>query len=341
VLLVYGLAIYARQISSVHGVLEWYSAAGHGLSQTGRLTRMATGLPRSFLYLGKDGILYKRFLKHDPYAIVTLRDLAGSFWKLAAYYLFAGCFAYEMLRRPRAGWLLALIAAGTLPVIFFAVFVFEPSSAGRYLPFLPFIALGTAWVLRDLQTKRRVTQLAIAAFLILVVLTNGYSFFAPRVSGHNATAHSRVSGLRSRLNGAGLAMVATNRDELEETQSRLVFDNINRPAPLPVYDIIEPGNSRTLMWRQELAARTLKAWAAGGEVWVSRRMGSPLPEPSWNWVEGDDPRVSWKDVPRFFATLNTDTESGGTDGFLRLATNQSNLGVLTPLAGGAPLPAKN
>ena len=337
VVLVYGLAICARQISSVREAVNWYSAAGHGYSQSGKLVRAATGLPRSFLYLGKDGILYKRFLRHDPYSPVTLRDLArASLWKLVAFYLFIGCLLYEMLRRPRPGWLLLVFTAVSVPVLFFAVVILEPGSPERYLPALPLLVVASAWSLRDFQSRRRVTQFLIAAFLVCVVFTDGYSFAAPRVSAENAASLARVSDLRSRPADTGLAMVATNQDSLEETLSRLAFDDINRPAPFPLYDIVEPANIRVLTWRQDLAARTLKVWADGGDVWVSTRVWSLKPQPSWNWVEGDDTRISWTDLPRFFATLNTDAESGGPDGFLRLARNDANLAVLTRLAVSSP-----
>ncbi len=85
-LLVYGFALYARQTSSVAEAREWVAASGHGWSQSSRLVRIATGLPRSFLYLGKDGILYKRYLWHDPYSHVTLWNIASaSLWKLVAF----------------------------------------------------------------------------------------------------------------------------------------------------------------------------------------------------------------------------------------------------------------
>jgi hypothetical protein len=337
VVLVYGLALWARQISSVKEALNWYSAANHGFSQSGKLVRMATGLPRSFLYLGKDGILYKRFLRHDPYSPVTLRELArASLWKLVAFYLFMVCLLYEMLRRPRPGWLLLVFAAVSVPVLFFAVVILEPGAPERYLPVLPFLVVSIAWALRDFGSRRRLTQFFVAAFLVCVIFTDGYSFAAPRVSAQNSASLARVSDLRSRLADTGLAMVTTNQDNLDETLNRLAFDDINRPAPLPLYDIIEPANIRVLTWRQDLAARTIKVWANGGDVWVSTRVWSLKPQPSWNWVEGDDPRISWADLPRFFTTLNTDAESGGPDGFLRLARNDANLALLTRLAASTP-----
>jgi hypothetical protein len=332
VLLVYGFALYARRISSVAEAREWAVSSGHGWSQNIKVVRAATGVPRSFLYLGKDGILFKRYLRHDPYSPVTLRDLAGaSLWKLAAFYLFSGCLLSELLRR-LPSWPLLFFSAVAVPVISFAVIIFEPGSPERYLPAFPFLLLAIVWVLRDFPTSRRVTQSVIAAFLLCVVLANGYSFAAPRVSAEDNTALSRITGFRNRVAGKSIIMVATNQDDLEPPLNRLVFGDINRPTPVPLFDIVEAGNTRTLTWQSGLAARVLEAWAADGEVWVTKRVWSSRPLPSWNWVEGDDPHVSWRDLPPFFATLSTDAESGGPDGFLRLARNEHNLALLTPLA---------
>lgn len=333
---VYGAALWARQISSIVEARDWVAAAGHGSAPGRKIIRIATGLPRSLFYLGKDGILYKRYLWHDPYAPVTLGGIiSASLWKLAAFYLFVACLLYELMRRPRSGWMLLVFCAGVAPIIFFAVVIFEPSSPERFLPAFPFLVMALAWILRDVPARPRVTQLFIGAFLVVVILTNGYSFAAPRVDAENSAQLARVADLRARLTAAGMAMVTTNQDDLEPTLNRLAFDKINRPAPLLVYDIVEPGNVRVQEWRQQFAAQSLKIWRNGGDVWVSKRVWSARPAPSWNWAEGDDPRISWKELPQFFATLSTDAESGGPDGFRRIAHNEANLALLTPLAAAA------
>ena len=71
----FGVGAAAQQIRSVSQAKAWVSASSHGLSQSNRVLRLATGLPRSFFYLGKDGVLYKRFLLKDPFAPVTVAGL--------------------------------------------------------------------------------------------------------------------------------------------------------------------------------------------------------------------------------------------------------------------------
>jgi hypothetical protein len=340
VLIVYGLALSARRISSLEQARSWFSEANHGISQGGNGLRLATGLPRAFLYLGKDGVLYRRYLRHDPYAHTTLSDLVrASLWKIAAFYLFAAAFAYELLRRPQSGWPLLLVLAGAGPILYFAVFVFEPGQSERYLPAFPFLIVALGWVLRDLSQSRRVTQMVIAGFLFCVVCSNGYSFSAPRVSREDRESLRRVAELRSRFTGTGVAVVVTNQDQIEDVLNRSAFEPINKPAPFPLYDAVEPATSRILTWREQFAAVAWKVWNQGGEVWVSKRAWSARPEPAWNWVEGDNDKIHWSEIPKFFSALQTDAEEGGADGFLRLEPDGGNRTILSPLASAYPKPA--
>ena len=333
VVIVFGLALAARRISSIDKASSWYSESQHGWSQSIRAVRIATGLPRAFLYLGKDGVLYRRYLSHDPYAPVAMGDLVkASLWKIVAFDLFLAAFLYELLRRAQSGWPLLLFLAGAVPVVFFAVFLFEPGSPERYLPAFPFLILALGWILRDFWPNRRVTQVVVAGFLLCVVLTNGYSFYAPRVSRENGEALRRIAGLRNRFAGTGIAVVVTNQDPIEDMINRSTFGAINRPSTFPIYDAVEPATLRVLQWREEFAARALKVWKAGGEVWISKRAWNVRPRPEWNWVEGDDKRVTWGGMVQFFSVLQTDADLGGEDGFSRLTRNDSNQAVLTPFA---------
>jgi hypothetical protein len=340
VLITYGLALSARRISSVGQARTWFSEANHGISQSGNGLRLATGLPRAFLYLGKDGILYRRYLRRDPYAHTTMNDLVrASLWKIAAFYLFAAAFAYELLRRTQSGWPLLLVLAGAGPVLYFAVFVFEPGQSERYLPAFPFLIVALGWILRDLWQRRRMTQIVIAGFLLCIVCGNGYSFAAPRVSREDRESLRRVAELRSHFTGTGVAVVVTNQDQIVDVLNRSAFEAINKPAPFPLYDAVEPATSRILTWREQFAAVASKVWDQGGEVWVSKRAWSERPEPPWNWVEGDNERIHWSEIPRFFSALQTDADEGGPDGFSRLAPNSGNRAILSPLASAYPEPA--
>ena len=334
IVLGYGLALAAARITSIAEAKDWYSRANHGYSPGAKLVRAATGLPRSFMNLGKDGILYRRYLRHDPYALVSMRDIAAaSLWKLFAFYLFVGCLLYELWRQRNAdNRPFLMLAASSVPVLLFAVFIFEPGSPERYLPFLPFLLFSVAWVLRNAKHERRPAQLAIAAFLLCVIVSNGYSFSAPRVAAENESISARIGELRPHLRGASMVMITTNQDPLEEMVNRSAFGQINRPEPLRVYDVVEPGTSKMVNWKHDLAQRVLDVWQARGEVWASKRFWASKPLPEWNWVEGDDPRARWEELPAIFGSLSTDQDYGGPDGFSRLAPNPANYAILTRMA---------
>lgn len=322
-----------RRITSVAEARAWMSAANHGFAQSQRAARLVTGLPRSFYFLDKDGILLKRFLRHDPYAPVGLASLLRtSMWKIAAFFLFIGCLFLELRKKPRAVWAVIVLGAGSLPVLFFAIFLFEPSMPERYLPAYPFLLLAVGSAFGDFPRTGSVPRFIMAAVLTSVVFNNVSSFAAPRVTGMDAESWQRVAQLRTRLRGASEAIIVTNQDRLEEYIGRSIFGRINRPDVFRTYDVIEPGSLRMLQWREEFAAEALRIWKNGGEVWLSQRLFSAKPEPDWNWVEGDDPKEIWTDLPKFFGALQTDAALDGKDGFARLARNAANEAFLTPVA---------
>jgi hypothetical protein len=323
--------LLARQTSSLTDARNWYDAAGHGWSQNIRAIRIATGLPRSFFYLAKDGILYKRFLRHDPYAPVTMLDVAtASLWKIVLFWLFAVSLFAELARHSRSRWPLLLVMTGAGPVILFAVFIFEPGSPERYFPAFPFLLVALGWILMNLR-QRRLTQLVIALFLICEFANNTYSLSARVVSREDQMAWQRIAGIQ-RQAASGLVVILTIQDNLEGLVSRALFGEINRPRQFPLYDLIEPATLRVERWRQEFATKALIAWNNDGEVWVTNEVWSAQPRPEWNWVEGDDPRVSWQELPRFFSPLQINSQSGGSDGFSRLTNNADNRTYLARFA---------
>jgi len=335
----YCLGGAARHLKSAAEVKAWYDDSGHQWAQSNRLLRAATGVPRSFYFLGKEGILFKRFLRHDPYAPVTIPDLAPTGLKLAAFYVFVLCLLHELWRRSATRWPLVALLAGLGPVLYFAIFMFEPGSPERYLPALPFLVLSVGWMFRDFPANRRVAQMVAAGVLLSVALNNGYAFIAPRVNAENAVMWRRVAGLRQRIGPSVVAFLVSNQDDLEAYAGRNVFEAINRPGPLKLYDIVEPGTLRMLQWREEFAFMTLKTWEKGGEVWITKRVRSARPKPEWNWVEADHPYEIWADISKFVSSLPTDQEEGDEDGFARLVRNDATVGYLKTLSMAYKAPA--
>jgi hypothetical protein len=335
---VYLLGAYARGIRSAGDFNAWVTDASHGWSQSQRALRMVTGLPRSAFYLGHDGLLYKRYLKHDPYAKVTLTDLVrASLWKLAVFYIFLAALFFALWRGSQSGWALIAFLAGIAPIMFFAVFILESGAPDRYLPVFPFVLLGVGWTLRNIKPKPRLSELSAAqtvilAFLVVVTINGLYVFAAPRIWTLNDAPWKRIAQLREHIGPKSEIILVTNQDIIEEFFSRSVFDRVSRPFPIHLFEIIEPGSDRLLKWREGFAAEAFRVWNNGGEVWMSRRFWSEKPKPEWNWVERDNPSQVWNDVYTFFQPLQTDLSLDGEDGFSRLPPSEANVRYLKPFA---------
>jgi hypothetical protein len=333
VILCLALVLAARRIDSVSEAKAWAGESDHGWSQNRRFLRIATGLPRGFLYFGKDGTLYKRFLWKDPYDPVSLsRLLRASLWKVALFYASAAALCFELLRRPDNHRALGVLLAGVGPTIAFAIFVFEPGSPERYLPVYPFLILAIAQVLRGYPRPYRLMPTVIALFLVTMAATNVYATYRPRIASEDRPSAQRVESLKPRLTDRDLVSVLSNRDRLYLFVNRSPFHRLNQPRPLRLYDVLEPANSRVARWRWEFAAAALGAWNQGGEVWVSKRLWAVKPLPEWDWVEGDDARASWKDIAEFFTPLQIAEDLGGDDGFFRLLRADPNESRLSAFA---------
>jgi hypothetical protein len=249
--------------------------------------------------------------------------MRASLWKILTFDIFLLSLIYALLRSS-GRWAFWALLAGSVPVLAFAVLVFEPGSPERYFPAYPFLVLAVAWALRDFPRARRMPQFVILGFLACMAAANVYSMYRPRVDRIDADSIGRLAAVRRRVADASLVAILNNQDEVGGLINRAPFAAVNRPAPRRLYDIIEPATSRVPTWRREFAQEAFRAWSDGGEVWVSKRVFQDRPRPEWNWVEGDDKRIKWKDVPAFFAPLGIDDEFGGPDGFARLKCADAN-----------------
>ena len=120
--LVTGLFSYVVVVTGL-GILNsadlkaWILSAGHGQMQSRGLIRLAFAIPRSFINLGLDGVFFKRYLMHDPYAPVPLAALLRlSFWKLALFYAFAAVLCIELAASKSGRRMLVLLMSACLPI---------------------------------------------------------------------------------------------------------------------------------------------------------------------------------------------------------------------------------
>jgi hypothetical protein len=336
---VYSSAIAVVGIRNLSDLRDWVAAAGHGHVQPGGFraaARLAFAVPRSFVNMDRDGMWLKRYLVHDPYAPVTIRRLFGlSLWKLALFYTSVSVVGLELLRSSKGRILLLLLAATVLPIFVFAVFIFEAGSIERYLPLYPFVFLAFAYVLASQQSKR-VSKALLLVALAAMAAVNVNAMRRGTLEARKAEATGRIDDLIPWLGPNSLVLAVNEQDSLAEFRQNFPLDAINLDSAWRTYDVIEINTARLSTWREDLAKRVFKTWQRGGTVWLPMRFLRAQPMPEWNWVEGDDKRVSWTDLPTFFSQFETGAAVGGEDGFLLLLDSPKDREILSSLSQNGP-----
>jgi hypothetical protein len=328
--LVFSTGALLAGVRSGADLRDWTNEAAHGWSQRLRLLRLPTGVARAFADMGDDGILLKRFLLRDPYERVGLLDvLGGGLWKVVLVHLALLVAVGQALRDPVGRRACAVLALAAVPVVLFAVLVFEPSSPERYFPAFPFLLLVLAAGLRRPPARRAGVAFVLSAFATIGALNVRAAW---PTSAAPASTLEAAASLKDRLPAASLVALPTLRDPLYRFAGTRPFHPLNRPG-LPVYDVVKIATRQVETWREEFADRALDSWRRGGDVWVSSRLTAERPHADWGWVEGDDPRIRWRDLTTFFRSLAFDERLGGDDGFRRVAKDEPNLAVLERASG--------
>ncbi|HLV85889.1 MAG TPA: hypothetical protein VKV39_02860 [Candidatus Sulfotelmatobacter sp.] len=331
-----GLAVYMSVIATIGlwhftDLKEWVMASGHGQIQAGGfrvLARLAFSMPRSFLNMGRDGMWLKRYLVSDPYAPVTVGALFRlSLWKLVLFYVSAFVIGVEMSRSKRGRMFLLLSVLATAPILVFSVFVFEAGSIERYLPLYPFVFLALGCVLANERTASAAKVLLV---LVLITMTaiNVKSASKRALELRKADVLVRIADLIPILDQNSLVLAINEQDNLAEFRQNFPLDPMNLHAAWQTYDMLEINAARLQTWREDFATRTLATWQRGGTVWLPERVFRSRPLPEWNWVEGDDKRVRWADLPSFFSHFETGSVVGGEDGFVSLKPSSRNKEIL-------------
>ena len=321
----------AKGIGSLSQLSQWIRESDNGWQQTKTAMRVVTGLPRSMWNFGMDTVLLKRWLFSDPFNPVHIYQmwafrLGG---KLAVFYLGAGAALWALWKERRCV-LFMLIAAG-LPLLLFAVAVFEPSSPERFLPVFPFAFLAFAVVLNEAR-RHSVAFACVAVFLGSVVLFNLAGSWRFAADARLNNTHRRIEALNNGVQLGALVFVVTFNDDIYRLPALNPLDSSLAVSRFRVTDTVEMASQRTAEWRTEFAQRTREQWAEDREVWISERHLAPRPESDWGWVEGDDRRIRWIELPAMLATIEFDSKIlPGNDGFLRVARSQANRDLLTGL----------
>lgn len=313
----------AKGIRSLNQLSQWALESDNGWSQSNTAMRAITGLPRSIWDLGNDTILLKRWLFSDPYNPVHISTLVFSLGgKLAAFYLALGAALWALWKDQRA--MLFMLTAAGLPVLLFAIVIFEPSSSERFLPVFPFAFLVFAVVLD--RSRRHVVASAFIAILLVGSTVLNLAEHGRMSAGAGRTeTRKRIQALNSNVQPGALVWVVTIRDDLYSLPATNPLDKKMASSRFRVTDAVEVASRRIKRWRTVFAEQTQEQWAQHREVWFSERLLAQRPEAHWLWVEGDDRRIRWSDLPVAFGQLETDLKvQMGGDGFLRLAESQAN-----------------
>ena len=329
VAIAYLLAIHARHIASMPELRSWVVSAEHGELMTRRTIRFFFGLPRSFFILGNNGIVWKQYLFHDPYARRTLFDVlwAGS-WILALFYGAAAMAGLFLVRARQFRGVLIWAILGVVPTVILAI-AFESGSVERYFALYPMVFLVVGVLLASAKTPRPLRALLIG-ILAVQIGNNLFAAFRPKMDREFAASLHRVGPLVNRPGDVTLYVMGRKSDDLMDlysipefamSQNRLDFQPVapSRPNVKPE-------------WSTTFANSVLNRWARGGEAWASKRFWAARPRRGWLWVENDEPGVHWAVYSEVFSHLKTDAETDGKDGFLRIANTPDNQAQLRALA---------
>ena len=324
------VAIGVLGIHSFAGFKTWMTAASHDTDIRG-ITRVVFGFARSFIYMGNDGVLFKRYLLGDPFNHVSLLDLLRlSLWKLVLFYLLLLALCIGLIRSSAGRRILGFLIISSLPVILFAI-SFDGGAIERYLPLYPAMFLALAVCLSS-ERSLMFAKYVIIAFIAAVVVTNAVAMAKPLLDRRQELDASRIATVLPRLKPGSRLLTVTWQDELVNFSRSFPFHPLNQTGSLRIGALVTPGTTLTADWRKGFASQTLETWNRGGDMWVSRRALSPRPRPEWNWTEGDDKRLSWPDFHSFFSQIELGESVGGDDGFIMIPPSPKNRQFLEQLA---------
>jgi hypothetical protein len=330
----YAVVLINLDIYTLTEMKAWMMDAGHG-TRTWGVSRTVFGLPRSFIYMGNDGMLLKRYLLGDPFNSVSLgRLMLLSLWKLVLFYALMLAMAVNLLRSQKGRRMLCLFMAYAAPIITFAIF-FDGGAIERYLPLYPVVFMALACSL-CFDKSSSLFRYAMLGALIVIAVVNVSAMSKSVLSKTQETIVVRIRDLQPRLNPQSFIYTVTWMDDLINLNRSFPMNPINRRGNLRVRALVTPGGANNSEWREVFAAQALVIWDNGGEVWVSEQVRHTEPRSEWNWVEGDDRQVSWREFPEFFSRLKLGATSGGENGFSLLLPDEENRRILSEFARKKP-----
>jgi hypothetical protein len=310
-------------------VMGWISGSSHGVAHRGTVPKVLFGFARSWFDMGNQGVLFKRYLLHDPYNPVSRFDLLRlALTKFALFYFALGWFALRSMKRQEAARPFILLAIAAIPVVGFGYY-WEAGATERYLAVFPFllIAGSSIWRRNSESRVRRSDVMVGVIFVLATVVVNGSALYRGKLEAQERVAVSEMNAILPSLPAKSHLVVQEQREEILKRDYFLPQDYIGH-----YYHLVETGHSRSGEWRQEFAKMALTTWSQGGEVWVTKCFLSDRPTLSCNWTEGDDKNLSWRDLQSFLGKLDKGRELGGSEGFVLIPQNSHNYALMRNIA---------
>jgi len=271
-------------IHDVQGFRAWTEKTSRSTGSANKgISKTIFGFARSFINMGNDGMLFKRFLLHDPFNPVTILDLVRlSLWKLLAFYFFLFFILLGLVTTINGRRMLVLLMINVLPVIAFAIY-WQGGDPERYLPLYPLLFITLGWAL-DSDQVRRLFKYPLVLFIVAMIATNGVMMAKVRLNRQQEGAAARISELSRMLKPNSWIFTANWQDDLVNFNRSFPLNPVNRNSNLRIGALITPGEPEVARWQQEFATRTQSIWSNGGDVWISRWFFYERPPTEWNSV---------------------------------------------------------
>ena len=325
----YAWVLIHQGIYTVPGIIHWVGQGASNVAGVRGVNRTVFGFAHSFIDLGRDGVLFKRFLLHDPYNPVSLRQLVVriSLCKLVLFYALLVAMIVQLARSGNTN-VLAICAFSAGPVLIFAVLWFG-GDIERYLPLYPAFFIAFCCAVAD--ERRGLTKILAAVFVAAAVGSNWFAVSRPRLQQQQQIVADRVQDLLPLLKPSSRVVEVDIHDDLVNFSRSFPLNPINRRSKLLNYALLNPGTPQVLHWRQDFSATVAATWNRHGDVWISQRVLATRPKASWDWIEKSDPHVTWDEVPAFFSQFDFGAVVGEGDGFLPLLPTPNNLAIVDSL----------
>jgi hypothetical protein len=177
--------------------------------------------------------------------------------------------------------------------------------------------------------RGRVIRRALAAGLILMAVNNVILLSKIAAENRRDDALMRLSGVAPLIADGDLVFCSHYQDDLAQIPNMFPLEPLVAGRSPTLHVLVELAAPQVERWQQVFARRVNRAWEAGNQVWLSKRLLSPVPQPDWEWIEGTDPRITWRAFFDFFTAFETVDPAGDVDGFVRLDRTPANIAIIT------------